>query len=89
MIPPTPEDLEQMYLEHDAFRERALQWDKNEDLYLREWQARKAELDAKYEERKLLQSPDDEQLVESWQPGTQLQENTELLEMSEIDLLER
>ena len=49
MTPPTPEDLEKMYLEHDAFLEKALQHDKNEELYLREWQARKEELDAKYQ----------------------------------------
>ena len=60
MIPPTPEELEQHYLEHDAFKERALQWDKNEELYIREWDARKAELDAKYEERQLNSGGDEQ-----------------------------
>ena len=51
MLPPTPEALEKAYLEHDAFKERALQWDKSDELYLKEWRARKEELDQKYEER--------------------------------------
>ena len=51
MLPPTPEALEQMYLEHDAFREKALQWDKNEELWIKEWEARKKELDQQYESR--------------------------------------
>jgi len=51
MLPPTPEGLEKAYLEHDAFKERALQWDKSDELYLKEWRARKLELDSKFEER--------------------------------------
>ena len=35
MFAPTPEELEQLYLEHDAFQERALAWDKNELKMLR------------------------------------------------------
>ncbi len=38
ILPPTPEALEKAYLEHDAFKERALQWDKNEELYIRQWE---------------------------------------------------
>ena len=27
ILPPTPEELERLYLEHDAFIQRALEWD--------------------------------------------------------------
>ena len=92
MLPPTPEALEQMYLEHDAFREKALQWDKNEELWIKEWEARKKELDQQYESRQLNAGENGEQTVESWDPSKpkhEVKENTDLVKMSEIDLLER
>lgn len=82
-----------MYLEHDAFIEKALQWDKNEELYLREWNARKEELDSKYEERKLLGKDKDEQTVEAWDPSktkdNEIIEQKAMVHMTEIDLMER
>ena len=81
ILPPTPEALEKAYLEHDAFIERALQWDKSEELYLREWKARKAELDQQFEHRNQLTSE-----TESWKPKP---ESTEVVAMTDIDVLER
>lgn len=74
MLPPTPEALEKAYLEHDAFKERCLQWDKSDELYLKEWRARKEELDAKYEERQLLGGD-----TESWQPPGALKEQNDVV----------
>ena len=41
MIAPTPEQLEQLYLNHDAFIERAIDWDRNELKNIRAWDAKK------------------------------------------------
>ena len=48
MIAPTPEELEQLYLKHDAFVERGLEWDEKERLMLEAWEEKKLELDEKY-----------------------------------------
>ena len=48
LIAPTQEELEKMYLEHDAFVERAIEWDKNEIQVIEAWDAKKKELDEKY-----------------------------------------
>ena len=53
-----------MYLEHDAFVERAIEWDKNEIQIIEAWDAKKKELDEKY--------PDTRQLVgevQAWNPS--------------------
>lgn len=47
MIAPTPEELEQLYLKHDAFVERGLEWDQNELDMIRAWDEKKLELDEK------------------------------------------
>ena len=54
MLPPSPEQLEQLYLEHDAFMERALQWDKEQELIIREWDQKKKLLDEQQPERDSL-----------------------------------
>ena len=52
MIAPTPEQLEQMYLDHDAFVERGLEWDRSELKMIRAWEEKKKELDEKYPEQR-------------------------------------
>ena len=52
MIAPTPEKLEQMYLEHDAFIERAIEWDRNELQMIRDWESKKQELDHKFADQR-------------------------------------
>ena len=47
-IAPTPEQLEQLYLEHDAFIERGIDWDRRELAMVRAWDAKRQELDEKY-----------------------------------------
>lgn len=44
---PTPEELEQLYLKHDAFIERSLAWDKKELQMIEAWEEKKKELDEK------------------------------------------
>lgn len=48
MIAPTPEQLEQLYLDHDAFVERAIEWDENELKMIKAWDDKKQELDEKF-----------------------------------------
>ena len=45
VVAPTPERLEQLYLEHDAFIERGIQWDRRELQMIEEWDRKKKELD--------------------------------------------
>ena len=64
MIAPTPEELEQLYLKHDAFIERGIEWDENEKQLLKAWEERKLELDEKF--------PDQRQqigAVHEWNPN--------------------
>ena len=49
ILPPTPEELERLYLEHDAFIERGLQWDEEQKAIIEEFKRQKAELDEKYD----------------------------------------
>ena len=48
ILPPTPEGLERLYLEHDAFVQRAIEWDKEQEAMMDEFKNRKKELDEKY-----------------------------------------
>lgn len=86
ILPPTPEALEKAYLEHDAFIERAIQWDKSEQLFIKEWQARKLELDQQFEERKQLTNE-----TESWKPTAEkpVEESSAIEVMTNIDIIER
>ena len=45
LIPPSPEQLEQLYIDHDAFIERALNWDKEQKEMIEAFDRRKKELD--------------------------------------------
>ena len=50
-------------MEHDAFIERAIQWDRNERLQIEAWEDKKKQLDEDHEHRKQLTSE-----VEAWSP---------------------
>ena len=52
MIAPTPEQLEQLYLDHDAFIERSIDWDRNELQNIKAWDRMKQELDEKYPDQR-------------------------------------
>ena len=54
ILPPTPEELEKLYLEHDAFRERAIEWDENQRLMIEEYHRTRKVLDEKYEREKQI-----------------------------------
>ena len=48
LIAPTPEELEKLYLEHDAFIERGIEWDRKERIMIETYEAKRKELDEKY-----------------------------------------
>ena len=58
ILPPTPEELEKLYLDHDAFKERALDWDNEQRLMIEEYQMKKKELDEKFDREKPETLPD-------------------------------
>eukprot|EP00347_Sterkiella_histriomuscorum_P001917 403370172 len=70
--PPTPEELEKLYLEHDAFLERALNWDEEQIVMIEDYQRKKKQLEEKYEKEKfqLLEQGDQMFKLENWVPGT-------------------
>lgn len=74
ILPPTPEELERLYLEHDAFIERALQWDEEQIAIIEEFQRQKAEIDEKYD-RPVLE---DGEGPSAWIPGTKSEEPKEI-----------
>jgi len=37
MLAPTMEELEKLYLKHDAFIERGIQWDREQEMIIEEW----------------------------------------------------
>lgn len=103
ILPPTPEELERLYLEHDAFVQKGLEWDEDQVAMIEEFKIRKAELDDKYD-REVLKvglGP------KSWVPGTKAEEvepdykeydgtgneeelsETSLAVMSELDIIEK
>ena len=45
---PTPEQLENLYLEHDAFVERGIEWDRKELKMIRDWEEKKKQMDADF-----------------------------------------
>jgi len=51
LIAPTPEELERRYIDHDAFVERGLEWDRDQVNMLEAWNKRQKMLDAKDESR--------------------------------------
>ena len=53
MLPPTPEELERLYLEHDAFIQRGIAWDEEQKLIIEEFDRKKKELDEKYDREPL------------------------------------
>ena len=100
ILPPTPDELERLYLEHDAFVARGIEWDNEQQAIINEFKTKKAELDKQYERQELGEGP------KSWVPGTKAEvpanerfndeiedfaskdENT-LMILSEIDELEQ
>ena len=46
---PTPEQLERLYLEHDAFVARGIEWDQEQQEILSAFDNKKKELDEKYD----------------------------------------
>ena len=65
LLAPTPEELEKLYLKHDEFLERALQWDQEQEAMIADWENQKKALDQQFEHREALSSPD----VEKWDPS--------------------
>ena len=53
VLPPTPEELERLYLEHDAFIQRGIAWDEEQKLIIEEFDRKKKELDEKYDREPL------------------------------------
>lgn len=45
LLPPTPEQLELRYLEHDAFIQNGIDWDREQAKMLKDWEAKKVQLD--------------------------------------------
>ena len=77
ILPPTPEALERMYLEHDAFVEAGIQWDQEQLDLIQQFKDKKTELDEKYE-REQLSEP------QSWSPN-----KSELEVITQIDEVEK
>ena len=78
MLAPTAEELEKLYLKHDAFIEKGIAWDKEQLLVIAEWERKKQLMDKQFEHRDQITAP-----VEAWKP------ENELVALSEIDLLEK
>lgn len=49
LLPPTPEELEKLYLEHDSFIQRGIEWDKEQQALIDEFNRKKKELDDKFD----------------------------------------
>ena len=64
ILPPTPEELERLYLEHDAFVQRGIEWDEEQRAIIEQFNDKKKELDEKYDRPESLPEP------RSWIPGT-------------------
>ena len=46
ILPPTPEDLERLYLEHDAFIQKGIEWDREQLDIIKHFKNKKAEIDS-------------------------------------------
>jgi len=53
LLPPTPEELELKYIEHEQFIQRCIAYDKEQKLIMDEWRKKKEELDKEYERGQL------------------------------------
>ena len=80
MLPPTPEELDRLYLEHDAFVARGIEWDNEQKLIIEEFKQKKKELDDKYDRSLLTEGTE-------WTPGKSATErmNEELDEYASKD----
>ncbi|CDW72353.1 ndufa12 domain containing protein [Stylonychia lemnae] len=95
--PPTQHELERLYLEHDAFIERAIAWDEEQRVMIEEYKEKMKILEEKYEREKFQFLEQGEQMlkIENWVPGSQPKqldadepETSAVIEMTEIDKLE-
>ena len=80
ILPPTPEKLEELYLEHDAFIQRGIEWDEEQKRLIQEFKDKKVELDEKYDRPDLSASPKD------WIPGTKAADELAEAETSEVQV---
>jgi len=85
LFAPTPEELEQLYLDHDAFQERALEWDKKEQLLIAEYERQKR----LNQTEEPAQVEEGEQNVQSWDPSKGKDDEGEVAVVSEIDQIEQ
>ena len=79
-----------MYLDHDAFQERALQWDKEEKKMIEQYRKTKEYLDQiEKEEKKLIEEgkkPD----PSKWIPNAPKEQHaSQIIPISDIDKLEK
>ena len=49
ILPPSPDELERLYLEHDAFIQKGIEWDTEQKVMINEFNNQKKELDKKYD----------------------------------------
>ena len=80
ILPPTPEELERLYLEHDAFIQRGIEWDEEQQLIIEEFNNRKKELDEMYDREQLTEG------TKTWVPGTKAPEVEPVIKDDESDL---
>lgn len=87
------EALEQMYLEHDAFQARALEWDRNQQLMIAAYEKKKKEIDAENAEKLLEEGQpevwDKQKERLTTEERIDLHDGESLVFMSEIDKMEQ
>lgn len=83
LLPPTPEQLEKLYLEHDAFVQRGIEWDEQQKLMIEQFKDKKKELDEIYEREQL------NSIAKEWDRGLQAIDTTEIAVFTELDQIQK